>query len=93
MSHASTQGISPSFLLFDAIYSNIQFAYALFFASYGYPTDGDPVLVRIGDGRLTGFAAFGAILGFLQVALQWVCSMTLYVRSIAFLLDKTLMEI
>ena len=73
----STRGLSPYFLLFNAIYSNIQFAQALLFASFAYPTDEEPVLVLIGDGRLRGFAAFGAILGLLQVAAQWACSISL----------------
>lgn len=75
----STQGLSPYFVLFNAIYSNIQFAHALLFAAYAYPTTEEPVLALIGDGKLTGSRAFGGILGLLQVALQWACSITLYV--------------
>jgi hypothetical protein len=77
--HGSTQGLSPYFVLFNAIYSNIQFAHALLFAAYAYPTTEEPVLAVIGDGKLTGYRAFGGILGLLQVALQWSCSITLYV--------------
>lgn len=70
VSHGSTQGIAPYFLLFNAIYSNIQFAHTVLFAAYAYPDTSAPVLSLIGDGRLKGFNAFGGILGLLQVALQ-----------------------
>jgi hypothetical protein len=76
VSHGS-HGLSPYFLLFNAIYSNIQFAHTLLDASYAYPTDKEPVLRLIGDGRLRGSAALGGILGLLQVAIQWVCSITM----------------
>ena len=79
--HGSTQGISPYFVLFNAIYSNIQFAHALLFAAYAYPTTEESVLALVGDGKLTGSGALGGILGLLQVALQWSCSITLYVQS------------
>ena len=72
-----SQGLSPYFLLFNTIYSNIQFAHALLAASYAYPTEKEPVLQLIGDGRLRGAAAFGGILGLLQVAMQWACSVTM----------------
>jgi hypothetical protein len=78
----STRGLSPYYLLFNALYSNIQLAHALLFASYAYPTDTEPVLGLIGDGRLKGFEAFGGILGLLQVAVQWACSITLSVYTL-----------
>lgn len=79
MSHGSTPGLPPYLVLFNAIYSNSQFAHALLFAAYAYPTTEEPVLALVGDGKLTGSGAFGGILGLLQVALQWSCSITLYV--------------
>lgn len=72
-----SQGLSLYFLLFNAIYSNIQYAHTLLHTSYAYPTDKEPVLQLIGDGRLRGSAALGGILGLLQVAIQWACSITM----------------
>jgi len=68
--HGSTQGTSPYFILFNAIYSNIQFAHALLFVAYVYPTTEEPVLALVGDVKLIGSRALGGILGLLQVALQ-----------------------
>jgi hypothetical protein len=38
-----------------------------------------PVLEHIGKGQLRGFAAFGVVLGLIQVAVQWVCLIIQYV--------------
>ena len=79
ISHGSTQGLSPYFILFNAIYSNMQFAHTLLFAAYVYPDTSAPVLSLISDGRLKGSNALGGILGLLQVTVQWICSIALYV--------------
>src|ERR1700712_1745404 len=71
VSHRSTQGISPLFLLFGALCCNLQLANTLFSSAYGWPTvdTTKTVLGLIHSGRLRGFKAFGAVLGLIQVAL------------------------
>ena len=71
------RGLSPWFLLFTAIFSNVQLSDALLINAYEYPSDTrhkHPVLYLVGKGDLTGWAAFGALLGLLQIALQWTLS-------------------
>jgi hypothetical protein len=73
----TVDGISPYFWLFNIIYSNVQLGNALLLAAYSWPNDRDPVLQDIADGYLRGEEAFGAILGFGQIAIQWFFSMTM----------------
>lgn len=87
---SSTKGLSPYFLLFNAIYSNLQLAHALLLAGYGYPTTETPVLALIGSGAVTGMKALGGILGLLQVTCQWICSMMLYVFAPVLLFQSTI---
>jgi hypothetical protein len=82
----SIKGISVWFLTFGALYTNIQLAYTLLLCARAWPSDGpaEPVLVLIGDHSLQGIAAIGAVLGLVQVALQWVCTITMYVLPTIF---------
>ena len=77
ISSQSTYGISPYFILFNAIFSNIQLANTLLLTARAWPTDKSPVLELIGNGQLHGSEAFGAVLGLIQVALQWAFSIIL----------------
>ena len=77
ISSQSTHGISPYFILFNAIFSNIQLANTLLLTARAWPTDKSPVLELIGNGQLRGSEAFGAVLGLIQVALQWAFSIIL----------------
>lgn len=54
-------------------------ATALLFAAYAYPNGRSfgPVMELIGRGQLKGFKAFGAVLGIIQFALQWIFSIIL----------------
>lgn len=76
--------MSPNYILFNAIFSNTQLSEALFLHAYGWPserspylTDKNPALEQIAKGRLRGMAAYGAILGLLQIFVQWCCSISL----------------
>ncbi|KAF1985973.1 hypothetical protein K402DRAFT_454658 [Aulographum hederae CBS 113979] len=72
-------GISPYFLLFNALFDNIQLASMVLDAAYAWPSDGNPLLRRIADGDLRGFEAFGGLMGPLQIALQWVYPIALII--------------
>ena len=77
ISSQSTHGISPYFILFNAIFSNIQLANTLLLTARAWPTDKSPALELIGNGQLRSSEAFGAVLGLIQVALQWAFSIIL----------------
>ena len=70
-------GLSPYYVLLGFIFSTTHLANILLLSSYRYP-----VLECIADGDLEGAAAFGALLGLVQVVLQWLCSMMLLVASL-----------
>lgn len=78
ISSQSTHGISPYYILFNVIFSNIQLANTLLLTARAWPTDKVPVLELIGNGQLRGPQALGAVLGIVQVALQWAFSIALY---------------
>ncbi len=73
----STEGISPYYVLSQALFSNAQLSYALLMSAYIYPNDREPVLRTIASGSLRGRDAWGGMLGLLQVAMQWACSVIL----------------
>ncbi|GAB7330626.1 hypothetical protein MBLNU13_g02199t3 [Cladosporium sp. NU13] len=82
----STHGISRNYILFHAIFSNAQLSSALFLHTYGWPSVRSPYLAakspaleQVARGRLRGLAAYGAVLGLLQVFAQWCCSIALIV--------------
>jgi hypothetical protein len=89
VSRGNTHGLSVNFILFHAIYSNAHFANTLLFTAYAYPNDVTPVLGLIGDGYLKGSKAFGAILGLLQVGMQWACSIILVMLFAAYSTNDT----
>lgn len=77
----STHGISENYILFHAIFSNAQLSSALFLHAYAwhsvhssYLTAKSPALEQIVRCRLRGWAAYGAVLGLLQIFAQWCCS-------------------
>ncbi|KAF2832442.1 hypothetical protein CC86DRAFT_377606 [Ophiobolus disseminans] len=70
----STHGISPYYILLHTLFSNLQVANALLLCARAWPTDRSPVLERINIGDLSGSAAFGAILGLVQIGVQWFFS-------------------
>jgi len=83
----STHGIAPNYILFQAITSNTQLSSALILHAYVWPsvrslTAKDPAFEQIARGRLKGLAAYGAVLGLLQVFAQWCCSISLRVARI-----------
>jgi hypothetical protein len=45
--------------------------------AYGWPSERKPVLQEIAEGSLKGMAAYGAVLGLLQIFVQWSCSIML----------------
>jgi hypothetical protein len=80
----STNGLSPNYILFHAIFSNAQLSSALFLHAYAWPsvrspylTAKSPALEQIARGRLRGLSAYGAVLGLLQVFAQWCGSIAL----------------
>lgn len=80
----STHGIAPNYILFHAIFSNAQLSSALFLHAYEWPSERSPYLTadspalgQIAKDRLRGLAAYGAVLGLLQVFAQWCCSIFL----------------
>ena len=80
----STHGISANYILFHAIFSNAQLSSALFLHAYGWPsvrspylTAKSPALEQVARGRLQGLAAYGAVLGLLQIFAQWCCAVAL----------------
>lgn len=79
--NASTRGISRYYILFDVFFSNAQLSELLLCAAYAWPTATRPVIEQINNGSLQGMEAFGAILGVLQIFVQWCCSIMVSVRS------------
>lgn len=80
----SAHGISANYILFHAIFSNTQLSSALFLHAYGWPsvrspylTAKSPALEQVARGRLRDLAAYGAVLGLLQVIAQWCCAIAL----------------
>jgi hypothetical protein len=69
----STHGISPNYILAQAIMSNTQLSSALMLHAYGWPSAKSPALEQ----NARGLAAYGAVLGLLQVFAQWCCSISL----------------
>jgi hypothetical protein len=82
ISHRSSQGLSPLFLLFGALCCNLQLTNTLLLVSHAWPNDRERVLDLIHSRKLKGFKAFGAVLGLIQAALQWACSVSLYVFTL-----------
>lgn len=76
---SSNNGISPYFLLCNALFSNIQLALTILVTVFAWPIAKDPVSELIGTGELHGAQALVAVMGLVQVALQWACSIVLYV--------------
>ena len=70
----SKKGISPYFLLFNSIFSNAQLSEALVLVTYAWPNDKKPLLQLLEDRHFRCLAAFGSVLGVLQIAMQWACS-------------------
>lgn len=68
------RGISPYYILFNIFFSNAQLSEVLLCAAYAWPNGSHPVLQQVISGRLEGIQAFGAILGLVQVFVQWSCS-------------------
>lgn len=52
LSSESTHGISPYYLLFNAIVGNTQLFRALLDSGYIYPNEGSPLLKTIQSGKL-----------------------------------------
>jgi hypothetical protein len=78
----STHGISSNYILFNAIFNTSQLSHALFLHAYGWPQEGrNAVLQAIAESRLKGIAAYGGVLGLLQIFVQWSCSIRLQVSS------------
>jgi hypothetical protein len=74
----STHGISSHYILFNALLNTSQLSEALFLHAYGWPLEGrKSVLQAIAEGRLKGMAAYGGVLGLLQIFVQWSCSVIL----------------
>lgn len=47
--------------------------------AFGWPQERKSVLEAIAESRLKGMAAYGGVLGLLQIFVQWSCSITMYV--------------
>lgn len=43
-------------------------------AAYGYPSERDPVLEQIAEGKLRGWRALGGVFGLVQVGIDWAVS-------------------
>lgn len=70
------RGISPFFVLFDVIVGNAQLSENVLCAAFAWPTAARPVIKEIGNGSLKDREAYGAVLGLLQIFVQWSCSVT-----------------
>lgn len=73
----STQGLSPFFIACNVIFSNAQLSEVLLLAVFAWPTAARPVLKQIDHGYIDGLETFGAILGILQISVQWLCSVAM----------------
>lgn len=40
-------------------------------AAYGYPSEREPVLEQIAEGKLQGWKALGGVYGVVQVGIDW----------------------
>lgn len=67
--HQSTTGIAQSYIMFTYIFTATQSALIVLYYSRGIP-----LVNRIRDGDLKGFDAYGAIVGPLQIVIQWIGS-------------------
>lgn len=66
--------MSGYYLLYNVILSTTQLSLALTMAAFGHSPR--PFIEDIVSGRMTGWKAFGAVLGLLQLTIQWMCSMS-----------------
>lgn len=64
---ASSDGISPFYLLFSNFFSSTHFAQTLLHCAFSYPSNSYHLLPEIYAGRLSGMKAFGGLLGLFQV--------------------------
>ena len=66
-------GISTWYLLFNAFSTTFHFVCTLIYHGYSYPRESDDlnVIALIRQHKLQGPAAFGALLGLIQVFVHW----------------------
>lgn len=71
MRRQGTKGISPYYILNHGLFSTATFAlrlsHSVFFGAFNCVAGGD----------LRGWQAYSALLGLLEVAVQWICSLLL----------------
>lgn len=67
----NSSGLSPLSFLLNMLFTTTQFSQTLFMAAYGYPSEREPVLEQIAEGKLRGWRALGGVFGVVQVFLDW----------------------
>lgn len=72
LARRSNIGITQTYVMFTYLFSASQFVLAMLYSSYGRP-----ITNCIKDQELTGFNAYGALVGPLQFTILWIGSLIL----------------